>query len=226
MFRRINLKNEKDIIFDQAIRTADILVKMFGAKCEVAVHDFSNLESSLIHLAGTITGREIGSPITDLVLEQLRSENVTDFANYKTTSNKGLVMKSSTVFLRDSEDTVIGALCINIDISLLIQIGGEIKDFISFADNEQSKESFHTDVHDVIETMTNQALQKYHKAPALLDTEEKIEVVRELESKGAYLIKGATEYSASVLGVSKFTIYNYLQKIRTESNFNQTQELR
>ncbi|MBD1221074.1 helix-turn-helix transcriptional regulator [Virgibacillus halodenitrificans] len=220
------MKNEKDIIFDQAIRTADILVKMFGAKCEVAVHDFSNLESSLIHLAGTITGREIGSPITDLVLEQLRSENVTDFANYKTTSNKGLVMKSSTVFLRDSEDTVIGALCINIDISLLIQIGGEIKDFISFADNEQSKESFHTDVHDVIETMTNQALQKYHKAPALLDTEEKIEVVRELESKGAYLIKGATEYSASVLGVSKFTIYNYLQKIRTESNFNQTQELR
>lgn len=220
------MKNEKDIIFDQAIRTADILVKMFGAKCEVAVHDFSNLESSLIHLAGTITGREIGSPITDLVLEQLRSENVTDFANYKTTSNKGLVMKSSTVFLRDSEDTVIGALCINIDISLLIQIGGEIKDFISFADDEQSKESFHTDVHDVIETMTNQALQKYHKAPALLDTEEKIEVVRELESKGAYLIKGATEYSASVLGVSKFTIYNYLQKIRTESNFNQTQELR
>ncbi|AIF44395.1 hypothetical protein X953_15515 [Virgibacillus sp. SK37] len=222
----MNLKNEKDIIFDQAIRTADILVKMFGAKCEVAVHDFSNLESSLIHLAGTITGREIGSPITDLVLEQLRSENVTDFANYKTTSNKGLVMKSSTVFLRDSEDAVIGALCINIDISLLIQIGGEIKDFISFADDGQSKESFHTDVHDVIETMTNQALQKYHKAPALLDTEEKIEVVKELESKGAYLIKGATEYSASVLGVSKFTIYNYLQKIRTESNFNQTQELR
>lgn len=214
------MKSENKLVFDNAIRTANILVEMFGSKCEVAVHDFSNLEKSLIHLAGTVTGREIGSPITDLVLEQLRSENVSDFSNYKTTSNKGLVMKSSTVFLKDSQGEVIGALCINIDISLLIQIGGEIQDFISFNDGEQSKESFHTDVHDVIESMIQQALRKYHKTPTLLDTEEKIEVVRELESKGAFLIKGATEYSASVLGVSKFTIYNYLQKIRTETNFN------
>ncbi|MEN1969818.1 PAS domain-containing protein [Lentibacillus sp. N15] len=214
------MKNENQLVFDHAIRTANILVEMFGSNCEVAVHDFSNLEKSLIHLAGTLTDREIGSPITDLVLEQLRSENVTDFANYKTTSNKGLVMKSSTVFLKNNQGEVIGALCININISLLVQVGGEIQDFISFNDEEQSKESFHTDVHDVIESMTKQALQKYHKTPTLLDTEEKIEVVRELESKGAFLIKGATEYSASVLGVSKFTIYNYLQKIRTETNFN------
>lgn len=220
------LKMNNEVIFDQAIRTADILVKMFGSKCEVAVHDFSNLESSLIHLAGTITEREIGSPITDLVLEQLRNEEVTDFANYKTTSNKGLVMKSSTVFLRNSQNEVIGALCINVDISLLIQIGGEINELISFSDDEQSKESFHTDIHEVIENMINQALEKHHKAPALLDKEEKIEVVKDLESRGAYLIKGATEYSASVLGVSKFTIYNYLQKIRTKNNFNQTKELK
>ncbi|WP_336989646.1 helix-turn-helix domain-containing protein [Bacillus infantis] len=52
-----------------------------------------------------------------------------------------------------------------------------------------------------------------------MQLEEKVECVRQLEEKGAFLIKGATDYVANVLGVSKFTVYNYLQKIRTESEF-------
>ncbi|ARD48308.1 hypothetical protein SporoP37_09140 [Sporosarcina sp. P37] len=214
------MNNESALVFDHAIRTADILVEMFGAKCEVAVHDFSNLESSLIHLAGTLTGRNIGSPITDLVLEQLQKKVVTDYANYKTVSQKGSVMKSSTVFLKNQKNEVIGALCINFDISDMIQMEGAMRDFITFPEDEEKKETFYTDVHEVIQSMTQQALEKYYKPPALLETEEKVEVVRELESKGAFLIKGATEYAASVLGVSKFTIYNYLQKVRTEHSFN------
>ncbi|PIC63969.1 hypothetical protein CSV79_09265 [Sporosarcina sp. P13] len=214
------MSNESALVFDHAIRTADILVEMFGTQCEVAVHDFSNLESSLIHLAGTLTGRNIGSPITDLVLEQLKKKVVTDYANYKTVSQKGSVMKSSTVFLKNSNDEVLGALCINFDISNMIQMEGALKDFITFEEDEQQKESFYKDVHEVIQSMTQQALDKYYKPPALLETDEKIEVIRELEARGAFLIKGATEYAASVLGVSKFTIYNYLQKVRTDVSFN------
>ncbi|PID25443.1 transcriptional regulator [Sporosarcina sp. P7] len=216
----MELEKENKLVFDHAIRTADILVEMFGSKCEVAVHDFSSLEKSLIHLAGSVTGRDVGSPITDLVLQQLKNGHGEDFANYKTVSGKGSVMKSSTVFLKDSHDRVIGALCINFDISLLIQLGGEVQEIISFKEDVQRNENFYTDVHEVIQSMTRQALEKHFKAPALLDTEEKIEVIRELESKDTFLIKGATEYIASVLGVSKFTIYNYLQKVRMEQSFN------
>ncbi|MFC0522837.1 transcriptional regulator [Pontibacillus salicampi] len=210
------------LVFDQAIRTADILVEMMGSRCEVAVHDFRNLDQSLIHLAGSITDREIGSPITSLVLEQLKNaeSNVDDFANYKTVSHKGHVMKSSTVFLYDDENEVIGALCVNIDVSLLIQLGGEIQDFITFNDQRVEKESFYTTVHDVVEDMIEHALQELNKTPAMLNKEEKIEVIRILEKKGTFLIKGSTEYLAKVLGVSKYTIYNYLQQIRTEENFN------
>lgn len=214
------MDNESALIFDHAIRTADILVEMFGANCEVAVHDFSNLESSLIHLSGTLTGRSIGSPITDLVLEQLQKKVVTDYANYKTVSPKGSVMKSSTVFLKNQKDEVLGALCINFDISNMMQMEGVLKDFITFESDKEQKESFHTDVHEVIQSMTQQALDRYYKPPALLETDEKVEVVRELETKGAFLIKGATEYAASAMGVSKFTIYNYLQKVRTDASFN------
>jgi predicted transcriptional regulator YheO len=213
-------------IFDLAKRTADMLVKMFPSRCEVVVHDFSNLEKSLIHIAGKITDRRIASPITDLVLQELRKphSSVEDIPNYKTQSKKGIVMKSSTVFLRDEKDNVIGALCINFDISLLIQLGGEIQDFIAFDETQRKSENFFTTVHDVIQGMVEQVLLGFKKTPSLMTMEEKIECVRILEEKGAFLIKGATEYVANELSVSKFTIYNYLQKIRTQNEFNYEEE--
>lgn len=207
-------------IFEQAIRTSDVLVKMFGSNCEVAVHNFNNLEQSLIHLAGTITGRHIGAPITDLILQELKKKpsEIKDMVNYKTVSSKGIVMKSSTVFLRDTKGMVIGALCINFNISGLFQLAGELQNFIKFEEENESKENFYLSVQDVVEGMVNQTLQGFSKVPALLDMDEKIECVKRLEDKGAFLIKGSTEYVANVLGVSKFTIYNYLQKIRADTN--------
>ena len=213
-------------IFDLAIRTANMLVKMFPSRCEVAVHDFSDLEKSLIHISGKITERKIASPITDLVLQELKKphESVEDIPNYKTQSKTGIVMKSSTIFLRAEEGNIIGALCINFDISLLVLLGGEIQDFITFDETQKKSESFFTSVYDVIQGMVEQVLLGFKKTPSLMTMEEKIECVRLLEEKGAFLIKGATEYVANELSVSKFTIYNYLQKIRSQNEFNYEEE--
>lgn len=219
------MREEHKQIFDLAIRTADMLVKMFGSRCEVAVHDFKDLKKSLIHLAGDVTGREIGSPITDLVLNELAKHNkeIEDIPSYKTQTKKGNILKSATIFLRDRENKVIGALCINYDISLFIQFGGEIEQFINFEDQQEKTESFFTSIQDVTHEMVEQVLHGFKKAPSLMTLDEKVDCVRQLEEKGTFLIKGATDYVATVLGVSKFTIYNYLQKIRTMNEF-QTEE--
>ncbi|MBS4190176.1 PAS domain-containing protein [Bacillus sp. FJAT-49705] len=205
-------------IFDFAKRTADMLVKMFGNRCEVAVHDFSNLENSLIHSAGNVTNQDIGSPITNLVLEELRKtpSEIKDIPNYKTHTKTGNIMKSSTVFLRDEKGNVIGALCMNYDISLLMNMDEMLQDFISFDEHQPKSESFFTSIHNVIQGMVDQVLHAFKK---LLSLEEKIEFVRQLEDRGTFLIKGSTDYVATVLGVSKFTIYNYLQKIRTQNEY-------
>ncbi|UOF88984.1 PAS domain-containing protein [Fodinisporobacter ferrooxydans] len=215
-------------IFDLAIRTADMLVKMFGSRCEVAVHNFDNLEQSLIHLAGSITDRKIGSPITDLVLQELNKPitEINDMPNYKTQSKNGIVMKSSTVFLRDADDHIIGALCMNYDISLLMQLEGEVGNFITFDEEQSKSENFFSSVHDVIQGMAEQVLQGFKKAPSVMSMDEKVECVRQLEQRGTFLIKGATEYVATILGVSKFTIYNYLQKIRTHNEYHIEEEVK
>lgn len=220
-FKKVNTE-ENDQVFKLAIRTADMLVRMFGSRCEVAVHNFKDLKKSLIYLAGNVTGRKIGSPITDLVLTQLIKDpsEVEDIANYKTQASNGAVMKSSTVFLRDEKEKVIGALCINYEISQMMLQSGEIEEFLSFDDDHEKSENFYSTVHEVIQDMVDRVLVGFKKSPALLSLEEKIECVGLLEEKGVFLIKGSTEYLASVLGVSKFTIYNYLNKIRAQNEYH------
>lgn len=47
-----------------------------------------------------------------------------------------------------------------------------------------------------------------------LDREGKQEVVRRLEEEGAFVIRKAVEEVADALGVSRFTVYNYLNAER------------
>ncbi|MFE6738509.1 helix-turn-helix domain-containing protein [Streptomyces tubercidicus] len=56
-------------------------------------------------------------------------------------------------------------------------------------------------------------LQRRHGVPlADLDRKTKQSVVRILESRGAFSVRHGVETVASALGVSRFTVYNYLNR--------------
>jgi predicted transcriptional regulator YheO len=47
-----------------------------------------------------------------------------------------------------------------------------------------------------------------------MSKEEKVQICKQLDAQGAFLIKGAIDYVAAILCVSRYTIYNYLDEIR------------
>ncbi|MGI5340755.1 helix-turn-helix domain-containing protein [Streptomyces sp. CA-181903] len=56
-------------------------------------------------------------------------------------------------------------------------------------------------------------LERRHGAPlAQLDRKTKQSIVRNLESRGAFTLRHGVEKVAAALGVSRFTIYNYLNR--------------
>lgn len=56
-------------------------------------------------------------------------------------------------------------------------------------------------------------LERRHGRPlAELDRSTKQQVVRNLESRGAFAMRHGVETVASALGVSRFTVYNYLNR--------------
>ncbi|NUS09846.1 MAG: transcriptional regulator [Streptomyces sp.] len=55
-------------------------------------------------------------------------------------------------------------------------------------------------------------LRRRHGPLAELGRREKQQLVRQLEERGAFVVRHGVETVASALGVSRFTVYNYLNR--------------
>ena len=93
---------------------AKSIERLFSPFCEVIIHDFSDLEHSIIHIEGALSGRSIGGAATNLLLKRVRNgETREDLYNYTTTLSGDRKVKSSTIFLRGDDGVAYGAFCIN-----------------------------------------------------------------------------------------------------------------
>lgn len=203
------------------IPLVEVVAKTFGNDCEVVLHDISNPQQSIIAIAnGHVTGRKVGSPMTERGLKAIRNKEFDkSLIRYKNITVDGRTLKSSTAFIKDDNDQVIGCLCINVDISKFIVTRTVIQEITETLDEKKSKieeETYGTNINDILRSVVNKVLEQVGKPVAYLNKDEKVDIVKELESKGTFLIKGSVDYVADVLCVSRYTIYNYLDEIRTD----------
>ncbi len=208
---------DKKIIFHNFTKMADAIVTAFGQNCEAVIHDLTTLQHSLVYIAGNVTGRAIGAPATNLLVSKLQQEEeIEDMHNYRTTTSDGRILKSSTIFIRDSQNKVIGAFCINFDTTEFFNAAQAITPFFNHEDttNHISEETFAKSAGETIEALFDQAVLTIGKQPATMSTEEKTTLVEHLERNGVFNLKGSVDQIASMTGVTKYTIYNYLKKVR------------
>lgn len=50
-----------------------------------------------------------------------------------------------------------------------------------------------------------------------MNKQAKVEAVRVMQERGLFIVKGGVEKAASALGVTRYTIYNYLEQLRGAS---------
>ena len=195
------------------------IANTFGKNCEVVLHDIRNPQSSVIAIAnGHITGRSIGSPMTEYGLATLRSGQFDKpIVNYRKKTRDGRILKSSSLFIKDENGKLIGFLCINYDISELTiarNIINNLTNIIEETDFSEEDESFGNTVNEMLSSIVNKTLESVGKPVAFISKEEKVNIVQILDEKGVFLIKGAIDYVAKVLCVSRYTVYNYLDETR------------
>ncbi len=198
------------------------LASTFGKNCEVVLHDVRNPDNSIVAIAnGQVTNRAVGGPMSEYGLAALRKGDFTNHKiNYMKKTNDGHIVKSTSLYIKDENDKIIGYLCINYDISELKVIKGILNDFMSMNEEDNDaitdSDSYGDTVNDVLERIVDKTLEATGKPVAFLSKEEKVNMVQLLESKGVFLVKGAIDYVAKILCVSRYTIYNYLEEIRME----------
>lgn len=198
------------------------LAELLGPQCEVVLHDMGELPNSIVAIEnGEVTGRHVGDVPTDFMLRTLHRAAEHDGLSYRvyTSSGKGKILRSLSVPLRDADGEMFGLLGLNIDISSLVQAqrllagiaGSSHADVDSIAERD---EIFSGDIREVVDGMIAKTVAELGKSPAAMSREEKMEVVTQLEARGAFLVKRSAEQVAEALDLSRYTIFSYLKEIR------------
>lgn len=191
-------------------QTARMIASTFGDICEVVVHDFTDIEHSVVHIEGNVTNRVIGNGPTDLLLSAVRSGRTDeDLYGYSGFTLDNKTLRSSSMFLRDPDGTVFGALCVNIDVTMLTRVQGWFNTMLS-VNPEVTSETFTHDFSEALDVMIGEAVIEIGVPIAQMTRAQKIRLVHILQEKGAFQIKKAVQIVAERVGVSRFTIYNYL----------------
>lgn len=211
-----SVDSRRAAIFEQLKSLATVIREAVGQDCEVVIHDFSDLEHSIIWIEGDVTDRKIGGSLTDLGLAKIRAGETEDLYNYRTYTDDGRTLRSSSAFLRDPEGNVFGALCVNVDITPLLAFEHVLRGLCKHDDpkTEEVAETFSDDINEILENLVDEAAYDIGKPPALMTKEEKVELVAALDNKGAFQVKKAVPFVAGRLGVSRYTVYNYLNEAR------------
>ncbi len=196
---------------------AKAIERMFAPNCEVVIHDFSNLEHSIIHLEGGLSDRSIGGAATDLLLRRVRAgETGEDLYNYRNELPNNRLLKSSTIFLRNQDGEAYGALCINYDMSAFLRFQKVLGEFTSVENENSVRERLSDDVHQTISGIISDTIEETGIGGAVLTREEKVNLIARLEERGVFQVKNAAPIVADKFGFSRATIYNYLQEARGE----------
>lgn len=193
---------------------------LFGHQCEVVIHDFSDLEHSIAHIEGSLTGRSTGGAATDLILSHVR-QGITeeDLYNYQTQLPSGRILKSCTIFIHDEHGETCGAFCINFDITPFVAFQRTLGEFTS-TNNHEVSENLSDDLQSTIHAVLLETVAEMGGDLPILGRDEKVKLIARLDEKGLFQVKKSVMIIADELGLSRSTIYNYLGEIRGERPHN------
>jgi|Wag4MinimDraft_8_1082659.scaffolds.fasta_scaffold00094_3 predicted transcriptional regulator YheO len=195
----------------------EFLSEILSDNFEIVLHDLRQLEHSITAIKnGHVSGRKKGDPSTDFVLKTIKENNSSNYkTNYKGQTKNGQELRSSSLFIRNEQEEIIGMLCINIDIDAFVETKNILDQLIgknktSETNDCQASEKFTNSINDLVDTILNNTMNKYKISPERMTPEEKKQIVHELDQKGVFLLKNSISNVANELKTSDATIYRYL----------------
>ena len=210
----------EDSSLEMLVSTAHGIARQFGKDCEVCIHDLSvkDVEHTIIFIInGHVSGRKIGDGASKVVLETLealeKGDIIVDHLGYRTTTQNGRILKSSTVFLKDNNGKYRWILGINYDVTALMNVDAALQSITTVESQDGNGDrQIPLNVNDLLDNLINQSVKRIGKPPALMNKEEKIQAIQFLRDAGAFLITKSGDKVSNFYGISKFTLYSYIDQ--------------
>ncbi len=202
------------------IHLVNFIAEFLGPNYEVVLHDVRNINNSIIAIRnGHISGRKLGGPLADLSFKHIKENRDSDKKHlllYGKTKD-GRQLKTSTYFIRDEKENIIGLLGINTDISEFVDLKKRLEEFINYGGEtlevEREEEKFENSIEDIMDNIIAEVIGESRIDVERMDHLEKIEIAKKLNAKGVFLIKGSVAKVAEELLTSEATMYRYIKQV-------------
>lgn len=199
------------------------IAQQFGSNCEVVVHDLypEDQDHSIVAIEnGHVSGRRLGDGPSHVVWEAMKSDprQIDDRLAYLTRTEDGKILKSSTIFIRDEMDKVVGIFAINYDITMMKAMEEQLRLFTATNDPANEPQTIIHNVNDLLEELIKQSVKLVGKPVALMNKEDKVKAIRFLNDSGAFLITKSGQRVCNFFGISKYTLYTYIDEAKGEKD--------
>lgn len=205
---------DREQAYEFLCRMAEGISGTFGASCETVIHELDGQRIvNLVFFNGHVTGRTAGSTLSiygrDTADGQGSHMNMElDYLNDMVLVN-GKRIKSTTIHMRGADYHF--ALGINFDVTALEEarqlLGG-----LSAGEGELI-EHMRGEGQAEIEELFEACQRTQKRDVASMKKPERVQLVRLLKEQGAFNFHRSVPYVAQRMGVSKYTIYNYLKEL-------------
>ena len=195
--------------FEMLDRLARGIAEMFGTNCETVINDLADpLHPILAIYNGHVSGLEVGSTLDVTGVEQdLYLDS--DVINLLAVTPSGQQTKSSTFSIK-GEDYHLG-LGINYDFTPLTYANRVLLDLM------HTEVDFHSALYRSrdagIGELFDAAILRVGKPIREMNKADRLRVIEQLKSMDAFSYRRAVPYVANHLGVSRYTVYKYLDEV-------------
>ncbi|MCE5236181.1 MAG: helix-turn-helix transcriptional regulator [Clostridiaceae bacterium] len=206
-------------------RVAKAVAAQFGANCEVVVHDLEakDPENTIVSIEnGHVSNRRVGAGSSHVALEALESlregkKDFPDHYDYLTKTRDGRILRSSTVYVKDEKGRPEGILSINYDLTQLMMAEAAIASLVSNGHSEEPQR-IPTNVNELLDDLLEQSVRLVGKPVAMMNKDDKVKAIAFLNEAGAMLITRSGDKIAKYFGISKYTLYSYLDSTSPDPN--------
>lgn len=201
-------------------RLAKALATEFGENCEVLVHDLTggDPEHTIVAIEnGHVSQRQQGDGPSQVALEAMHAEHpeeLKDRTGYLLKTRDGRILKSSTVYIRGENNKIEGIFSINHDITDLIMAQKAVDSLLHHDEEKKEPRAIPQNVNELLEDLIEQSVEAVGKPVAMMNKADKIQAIDFLNKAGAFLVTKSGDKISRYFGISKYTLYAYLDAKR------------
>jgi len=200
--------------FKKYFPIAEAIAKLLYPFAEVVLHDIK--KNQIVKIFNNFSKRQVGD------CSCIDSHKIKHFDKgpdihgpFMQKNFYGHDIKYTTSVLRNDDGKAIGLMCINLKIDGLKHIQNILNNFLEITeDSSNLDELFNDDWENRINIFVQRFRKERNCALSKLTRQERMELVYSLHEAGAFRVTNAVNYIAKILGVSRATIYNYLNTMK------------